>query len=80
MEIKLNSYIKGFECVGINNKIKSITGWVDNFIYEGNKNIIGYVIQADDSYKGYRGTSVMKKYGNIQFISDNILRPIIRQF
>lgn len=71
MKISLNDHIEGKECVGISGidkRIKSVKGWVDNEINDHNHNIVGYSIQADDNYKGHRGTMVTYEYGDIKVL------------
>jgi hypothetical protein len=61
MEIQVNDYIQGTEYYG--RSTKTVRGWVDE-ISKNRKSYV-YTIQADDNYKGARGTIVFSELGEV---------------
>lgn len=68
--IKKDDYIKGYEYFGT--KIRQIKGWVDKVRTSENETI--YEIQADDEYKGARGTMLFTSLGEVEFLSSDYPR------
>ncbi len=66
LAIKVDDYICGVENVGTGKR--AVCGWVDTDYKEGK----GYVIQADDEYKGHRGTYVLKEDGEITKLKNKL--------
>lgn len=66
LDIKVDDYICGVENVGTG--MHTVCGWVDSDYKDGK----GYVIQADDEYKGHRGTYVLKEDGAITKLKNRL--------
>lgn len=71
-EIRVNDYIEGLEYYG--HKIRKVRGWVDKI--SADIDGIVYWIQADDNYKGHRGTGIFVNLGEVVKLEDKP-RPIL---
>lgn len=71
--IKVGDYIEGFEEIGPvgNVKVKKTRIIVSKVITEKNGNKL-YEGQADDSYRGARGTMISEELGEIRVITDEV--------
>ena len=62
-------YVEGYECVGPDNTVRKVKGWVEKelpkYITPDGTHKIGYCIQADDEFEGHRGTYIFTSYGPI---------------
>lgn len=61
MIITTNDYIEGTEYYG--QSTKKVCGWVYSISNDGEHFI--YSIQADDEYKGHRGTMIFSELGRV---------------
>jgi len=62
LEIKVGDYIEGYEYYG--KTVKKVRGWVAH-ISSTWKNNLSYDIQADDGWKGARGTTICSELGEV---------------
>lgn len=61
MAIRKDDYIEGMEYYGFGTQI--VRGWVDNIYNDGE--YFSYDIQADDGWKGARGTTIHSELGKV---------------
>lgn len=61
MGIKKDDYIEGYEYYG--HTVKKVKGWVNSV--NNDKENFFYNIQADDNWKGARGTTIESKLGRV---------------
>jgi hypothetical protein len=70
MAIKKDDYVEGYEHYGYT--VRKTKGWVDNVKTDGEQ--IYYDIQADDYWKGARGTTLFSELGKVEKLESK-LRP-----
>ena len=66
MAINKDDYIEGLEHYG--DSIRKTKGWVNSIRNDGVH--FYYSIQADDGYKGHRGTIIYSELGKVEKLED----------